>query len=116
VDTPLVLPVNHIEERDLETRECDPPIALAASIQSVPRHAPTTIGKELTEETSIELCDAKNQEKIADSYSGSSLEGIMPDELEPLVPQSGFMYVHDEEALFFFNNSESDDLDPFNLF
>ncbi len=116
MDTLLVLPVNHIEERDLETRECDPTFALAASIQSVPRHATTTIGKELTDETSIELCEAKNQEKIADSYSGSSLEGIMPDELEPLVPQSGFMYVHDDEALFFFNNSESDDLDPFNLF
>lgn len=112
MDTPLVLPVNHIEERDLERRECAPPIALAASIQSVPRHATTTIGKELTEETSIELCEATNQEKIADSYAGSSLEGIMPDELEPLV--SGFMYVHDDEALFFFN--ESDDLDPFNLF
>ena len=63
-----------------------------------------------------ELCEAKNQGKIADSCSGSSLEGIMPNELEPLVPQSGFMYVHDDEALFFFNNSEPDDLDPFNFF
>ena len=93
--------VNRIEEHDLERRECAPAIALASSIQSVPRHETTTFGKELMEEPSNELCEAKNQEKIADSYSGSSLE------LEG---------IHYDEALFFFNNSESDDLDPFNLF
>ena len=86
MDTPLVLPVNRIEERDLERRECAPPIALASSIQSVPRHSTTTFGKELMEEPN-ELCEAKKQGKIADSYSGSSLKGIIPDELEPLVPQ-----------------------------